>query len=1067
MSHLNLKEMKKHFESVIWNRGKAYFRENLVRSIDGKFPEFVARVTGSGRNVYTVRVTINASGGLVRESCTCPYPEPCKHTAAVLLKIDEDGLWVAEEQKAEKEKTLLQNTMWDFLPKTMEGVKEEHFYTAHIVENIIKTRSNSNRRFKLSFQIADQEVFQKAENQRLSIVPCLICIKKDGSNGRLEKFHFDKITEVPPDPSLDLLVYYLNNGRQRIDFASNFETIVQQKIPILLDEEEVLYDIPQKVHVAFVPSLSKGMDYIYFEVFVDVEGEKHAFEKVLVKDTFIQTEKALWFCLVNRILFYEREPQKISALAIIKKFYYHAFHNETLIWKKDWPFGNDFFMQIDWPKSEVEIVSGIPQAILDVEVTTYLGDENVEMIPKFRYGKKEFSFQKEKNRIALIEIIKDGYRIHQRQMELEAEIIGEIVDIFQDFAEPYYGWDNEDTYVRFQFFGDLDVFIESFLDILTDINIEVRIKGEKVHYEKKAKPIRISLNSQAEWFEVKMHISSESDEPMDLSFIESGMIRQGNRFFKLSKKDRKIIRQWIQEGMDQEGKFRVHSKNFSALKDMESKLIQKDDKIKNILKIYSKLLGKTKIPMVQTAQSFKATLRPYQQEGLNWLRFLYDHNLNGCLADDMGLGKTVQMLALFTSIRESGVKGTFLIIAPVTTLPNWEAEIARFAPNLSVLRHHGNKRDKESLIKTSDDVILTSYHTLRNDLEFFEKMTFNILVLDESQFIKNAQSKAFKAVRQIKSAHRFSLTGTPVENRTLELWSQMDFLNPGLLEDRKTFSRCYARPIEEYGDEKKAARLRVLTHPFILRRKKQEVLKDLPDKEEVILYCEMEGKQRKLYEQTAGELLARVKSSMESKGKQKSAIMVFAALLKLRQICLFPGLVDEQYEDLESVKFQSLKELIGDALTEGHKILLFSQFVKVLDRIEPLLKSVGVKFVRLDGSTRNREKPVQQFQEDAETQVFLVSLKAGNTGINLTAADYVVLFDPWWNPAVESQAIDRAHRIGQTRKVFSYRLVVKDSVEEKIIALQERKKQLVDNLMARDSAAFVGMTEKEILEFFK
>ena len=408
-----------------------------------------------------------------------------------------------------------------------------------------------------------------------------------------------------------------------------------------------------------------------------------------------------------------------------------------------------------------------------------------------------------------------------------------------------------------------------------------------------------------------------------------------------------------------------------------------------------------------------------------------------------------------------------LLIVPVSTIPNWEQEIARFAGGMTFLRHIGQSRNVDENAIRSHDVTITSYHTLRNDIAVFANIDFTYVILDEAQNIKNAATKAFKAVKTLKASHRLALSGTPVENSTGELWSLFDFLNPGLLGTKEHFSAVFAKPIEQYADAAAAAQLRSLVFPFILRRKKEMVARELPPKEEIIVYCEMDAKQKKVYDTFKKECRKKVEGIIADKGKERGALEIFEALLKLRQIALFPALASPQFKDVPSCKFELFTDMLDEIATEEHKVLVFSQFVRSLDFMKAHLKERKLDYAYIDGSTKKRDVEIKKFQENGSVKVFLLSLKAGGVGINLTAADYVILFDPWWNPAVEAQAVDRAHRIGQKRKVTAYKLIVKDTVEEKILALQEKKRALVNDLITEEASFFKSLSGADIVDLFE
>jgi superfamily II DNA or RNA helicase len=440
------------------------------------------------------------------------------------------------------------------------------------------------------------------------------------------------------------------------------------------------------------------------------------------------------------------------------------------------------------------------------------------------------------------------------------------------------------------------------------------------------------------------------------------------------------------------------------------------------------LAGGGAIPAAKLPGDLEATLREYQREGIDWLSFLRDAALGGILADDMGLGKTLQTIA--------ALRGRTLVVCPKSVVYNWADEIARFRPGLRASIYHGQRRE----LDRKADVTLTTYAVLRLDIEALEKEQFDVVVLDEAQAIKNETSQTARAAFRLRGAFRVALSGTPVENRLEELWSLMFFANPGLLGGRSDFHDRIAGPIAA-GEAGAAERLRTKIRPFVLRRLKRDVLRELPPRTDVLLHVELDEKERAIYDAvraaTKKEIVERVAAG------SGGVLAALEALLRLRQAACHAALVPGQQAE-NSSKVERLLEALEEAAADGHKALVFSQWTSLLDLIEPHLRAAGVAFTRLDGSTRDRAAVVAEFQNESGPPVMLVSLKAGGTGLNLTAADHVFLLDPWWNPAVEDQAADRAHRIGQERPVMVYRLVAKETVEERILALKEKKRALAD-----------------------
>ena len=464
----------------------------------------------------------------------------------------------------------------------------------------------------------------------------------------------------------------------------------------------------------------------------------------------------------------------------------------------------------------------------------------------------------------------------------------------------------------------------------------------------------------------------------------------------------------------------------------------------------------------------KATLRCYQKEGVAWMQQHIERGTGAVLADDMGLGKTLQTIAHLCIEREKGAlfNTPALIVAPTSLVGNWVREIKKFAPTLRLCTLESGDRTSAWARVPECDVVIASYAVLLRDEEQFAKQPFHLLALDEAQTIKNDKSRAHAAVRQIRSRHRLCLTGTPVENHLGELWSLIDFLNPGMLGDEVSFARYYRVPIEKLANEERLAELRELLAPFILRRVKSDVAKELPPKTEIALPIELKGPQRDLYESIRIAAHADVRSLIKKKGLTASTLSILSALTKLRQVCCDPRLVDlESARKIEaSVKTDALFELLHKQLGEGHRVLIFSQFTSMLELIARGLRERGVGFVKLTGSSNDRQALVEDF-EAGKVPIFLISLKAGGTGLTLTSADTVIHFDPWWNPAAQAQATDRAYRIGQTKPVFVYSLFVAGSVEERMLRLQ-RKKSAVANAILGTGAAGGALTEEDVEVLF-
>ena len=476
-----------------------------------------------------------------------------------------------------------------------------------------------------------------------------------------------------------------------------------------------------------------------------------------------------------------------------------------------------------------------------------------------------------------------------------------------------------------------------------------------------------------------------------------------------------------------------------------------------------RLRGLDGVVPVEEPEDFEGELREYQRNGLGWMTFLQDCNLGGCLADDMGLGKTVQLLALLLGRKQAREQAgekhrPSMVVVPRSLLFNWKNEAERFTPHLSVIEYTGSDRHRMRDQFSEIDLILTTYGTLRRDVMDLKDQPFDYVVLDEAQTIKNASSQVSKASRLLPARHRLALSGTPIENHVGDLWSIFEFLNPGMLGRSSLFRRYAADPDDKQARELLAKGI----GPFVLRRTKGQVAAELPAKTEQTLYCDLEPPQRKVYDELREHYRRSLLGNVHKDGLGKNRMHVLEALLRLRQAACHPRLLNPDDKSLESAKVETLIPQLSELIDEGHKALVFSQFTSFLGLVRERLDAEGIRYEYLDGRTRDRKERVERFQASEETGVFLISLKAGGLGLNLTAADYVFLLDPWWNPAVEAQAIDRSHRVGQERPVFAYRMIARDTIEEKIAELQRKKTEIAEAVLSSDENVLSGMTVEDV-----
>ena len=581
--------------------------------------------------------------------------------------------------------------------------------------------------------------------------------------------------------------------------------------------------------------------------------------------------------------------------------------------------------------------------------------------------------------------------------------------------------------------------------------------------------IAFTVASGIDWFDLNVDATFEGTPASLHAFVEA--VREGRRYVRLTDGSYGVLPEDFLKkfkaaallGDTRQGGLRLSRTHVALLDDLsEGMELTGDEGFRQYRDRLHSFIG---ISHPSLPEGFSATLRPYQQGGYDWLRFLHEFGFGGLLADDMGLGKTVQALALLSHVHAGHNVRPSLIIVPTSLVHNWQREAERFAPVLRVLAYHGLDRKHVRDSFESYDLIVSSYGILRRDIEFLRNVPFTYVILDESQNIKNFASVNARAARHLQAEHRLALTGTPVENNLTELWSQLHFLNPGLLGGLKTFTDHYIRAIERDRDENTAASLRRILHPFLLRRTKELVAAELPPKFESVVLCDMEELQRSAYHHWREYYRQAILRSIDTVGVKRSTVKVLEGLTKLRLVCCHPSLADERYRG-GSGKFSAFEDMLDDILQEGHKVLVFSQFVRMLSILRHHLDHQKIPYEYLDGRTLNRKVHVDRFQDDPSVKAFLISLRAGGTGLNLTAADYVLHYDPWWNPAVEAQATDRTHRIGQNRQVFSYKLITRDSVEEKILELQEKKKHLVSSVITTEPSFVKSLTREEIEDLF-
>jgi SNF2 family DNA or RNA helicase len=702
----------------------------------------------------------------------------------------------------------------------------------------------------------------------------------------------------------------------------------------------------------------------------------------------------------------------------------------------------------------------------------YLGELNNSFLMitlKWQYG--DFEIDSEPGNV--FTAVADGKRYTiRRDVAAENEMKQFLCAMHEKFPQQKNGY----YYLPFAEAEKKQWFIKFYRKLIDkDIPVYGMEQLKHFRYNKHIPVINIHFDGKGmDWFDLRVEISY-GDLQVSPADLQKAIVNKQSFLLLKDGTIGAIPEEWLHEyGM----LFRMGQlqKNSVRLSSLHHTLL---DNIKDAEAISAKIVTKDYKEKLQRVQlhkdqlcpvpaEIKASLRDYQQAGFKWLCLLDEMHWGGCLADDMGLGKTLQAITFLQHTCNKYKSETHLVVCPTSLLYNWENELKKFAPQLTCFIYYKGNRSFNADVFKRHNIVLTTYGCIRSDIDQLEQFRFGYIVCDESHMIKNPAAQLSKAVVRLQSRNRLALSGTPVQNNTFDLYTQMNFINPGLLGNREFFKTTFSQPIDKYGDKERSAQLKKMVYPFLLRRTKEQVAKDLPAKTEITLWCEMGEAQRKIYDELKFYYRESLLQRIAQDGMGNSTMYILEGLTKLRQACNAPQLLKD-YKDITdaSVKLQELlnelEENVGD-----HKVLVFSQFTGMLQLIAEALKTDAVPYLYLDGSIKAeaRQELVQRFQTTNESRIFLISLKAGGIGLTLTAADYVYLVDPWWNPAAEQQAIDRTHRIGQHEKVFAYKMICRDTVEEKILALQQKKQSLIKDIISEDAGFAKSLSPEDVAYLF-
>lgn len=1033
-----------------------------------------------------VGINLNYKLTAIGLTCYCNKSGICKHKVLAIAYLLSNGF-----EKAFEFANPLHLVDDGFIEEKIYRIEDlgnwKHFvFTPEFDKHTIINQNNSRRRcrsrWKLAFFIKHTNIYGNYqriddEKEKLVISPCMQFIKKDGSFSHIsENYILENITEEI-SPSEQTLLHLISRTQgNSISLKFSLEWLIENEKELTL----FYYSNHNYVRLKFCEIKSFSLDFFVSNMKIENNEISHIQFQILLKCILTDQNKYIEITNFDKAMFKYNDFYILSddgrvlykknlsyrLVSILKDY----LINKKLIYSEVIAIKNYLKnklakeVKVDFVDNTIKTITMVPKPILELkQIKGHLCGINLV----FRYKSIECFYKTQNNKSPVVyDPNTSEYTI--RNIDFEKGVFDYLNQQLEKYAAPKCSGNNIFcTYAVDIGFND---FILKKGIMLIEEGYEIRVENNR-SISKSFGKLSYQINSKIDWFDIEANIQDDAGNLYRISFdesdIKSGLIFYNNNYYILTKDDIQKLQALIQTGVQTDNSIRISKFNFDVIDQIYDDIKNNQEKeLKKIKTIIEKLKDFKKINRTRLPRRFKGKLRNYQKSGYYWLHFLHKYDICGCLADDMGLGKTVQALCFLQYLKEKTGKLKILLIVPVTTMSNWEWEIRRFTPDISFIRNYGNNRTKDIEILKEYDIMIISYHTLVRDIEWLKDTNYDYVILDESQYIKNANTKIAKAVRILQSKHRLSLTGTPVENNTLELWSQMNFLNPGLLGPLQDFKSKFTYPIEKYQDKEAAERLRKLIFPFLLRRKKEDVLNDLPDKEEIIQYLEMENKQKIFYDAQKEHYKKLIEEKIDSDGVGNSAIQILDALLRLRQIVLFPQLLKTGYKPKDSCKYNLIIEMLPEIMEEDHKVLLFSQFVGVLDIIRSFFDKSKIQYCYIDGSTKRRDLEIDKFQNDDKIKLFLLSLKAGGIGINLTSADYVVLFDPWWNPAIEKQAIDRAYRIGQAKKVTVYKLIVKDSIEEKILTLQESKKELVNKLITQDAGFFKSLNKDDIIQLF-
>ncbi|MBI5962715.1 MAG: SNF2 helicase associated domain-containing protein [Chloroflexi bacterium] len=1083
----------RHATQQTIQRGRAYYKDGNVWDVTMPSDQNAVCMVDGDTGEYTVEIEIDKKSGELSFECDCYYAEEgnfCKHMVAAALEVseflrdeeeDEDEIEPKTKEATGDWKTKLMQSVALMPRQSAGGSQGKRYAVAVILERDRYNFYNYGGHSPYSYSLEPFVIKENEWNPLLEIkefnpeqVNHLLetsknWIKTEGQYypSFSPKGCLNLTQEALSFVSLLFNVTRMYGGQAGNNLSNILPMLAKFDIPIFLGKTDYQAKIERRLRIQPEPiQIQIDMQQDEKKLSLQAGFDNNGTFTHIQKKIEVMTNNPTWVFMDDTIA----QIENSRALEILSAFPIEIPNQQVDIFREQYfpLIAQALPIKSDLVKYQDVHADAVPRL--------YLHDDNKEKVLRatLQFGYGDYNSPLAKDEPYALASVPDTWelvRVH-RQPEREEYF-------YQLLTDPIYRLKRAgsphphgtlELRARAHPYDFLMHSIPALLKAGFEIYGEENLKTGRIN--RNTATLRVQISSGIDWFDLKTVVEF-GDQQVNFHDIRKALKRKENYIKLADGSIGQIPQEWLEKykhlwGLAEETEdgFRVSDLHLSLI----DSLLEDDASIQtppDLLQRRERFRHFERIAPLPLPKGFTGELRPYQKHGFDWLHFLREYKFGGILADDMGLGKTVQVLTYLQSLQEQAkAESAALLVVPKSLIANWQRESEKFTPSLRFLEYMGNFRNKDVSIFDEYDVVITTYGTMLRDIEILHKYNFNHIILDESQAIKNPLAKSAKAARLLNAEHRIVMTGTPVENNTFELWSQFAFLNPGLLGSMDYFKKEFANPIEAAGDEKTAETLRKLVYPFILRRTKEQVALELPPRTERIVYTDMDTAQKKLYTQTRERYRAELLGLIESEGMNNARFKVLEGLLRLRQIAIHPALVDKTYKG-ESPKFEILLETLETLQAENHKALIFSQFVETLKLVKKELDARKIKYIYLDGQTQKRQDKVDEFQTNDAIPFFLISLKAGGVGLNLTAADYVIHLDPWWNPAVEMQASDRAHRIGQTRPVFVYKIIARGTVEEKILELQEKKRALVKNIIATEASFFKSLTRDDVKGLFE